>query len=146
MNTVPSMIEAQLKKLFLHYISAFKCYDLANVKTCYTLPCTLHTPDKIAYLDNEQVFNQEFNDIFLVLKQANTENIIATKATYNINENLTVDVCIDWAFIDNKGEVFADFTAFYHLINLDDTFKIISVVSHQIENSLELSHVLNITE
>lgn len=136
----------QLKKLFQDYIFAFKQYDLAAVQLCYHLPCSLHTPDKIAYLDNSLKFEKEFNEIFTVLKQANTQKIIATKASFNRLENNTVDVCIDWAFIDGKGEVFTDFCAFYHVQEFDSEYKIVSVVSHQLTNSITLPIDLVLTK
>ena len=133
------MVEQQLKKLFEGYILAFKHYDLKAVQACYHLPCTLHTPDKIAYLDNNESFAQEFKDIFTVLQHANTKRIIATKASYSLSINSSLDVCIDWAFIDNKNEVFADFTAFYYVVEIEQQLKIINVVSHDLSNSVELS-------
>lgn len=138
------MIEHKLEKLFTDYIQAFKCYDLEAVQFCYHLPCTLHTPDKIAYLGNTEVFNQEFNDIFTVLKHAKIEHIIATAASYFACDETSTDVCIDWAFIDNKDDVFAEFSAFYHLVDKKGQLKIVNVVSHDIENSVELSTQLKI--
>jgi len=135
-----------LDNLFQEYISAFKQYDLSAVQHCYQLPCTLHTPDKIAYIADEASFKQEFEDIFTVLQHANTVNIVATKATYSLREGDTLDVCIDWAFIDDKKEVFADFCAFYHLVKVEQQYKIISVVSHDLSNSVALTFDLAITD
>jgi hypothetical protein len=138
------MKNQQLEKLFQEYISAFKRYNLRAVQACYHLPCTLHTPDKIAYLNNDVSFTEEFKDIFTVLQHANTENIIATQASYSQSIDSSLDVCIDWSFIDDKNEVFADFTAFYHVVMIEQDFKIISVVSHDLSNSIELPLKLNI--
>ena len=134
-----------LINLFENYIAAFQQYNLDAVKDCYQLPCTLHTPDKIAYLSNELRFKEEFLDIFTILQHANTQKILITKATYSESINGAVDVCIDWAFIDDKGEIFADFCAFYHLVAIGPLFKITSVVSHELSNSVELSFDLSIT-
>jgi len=131
-----------LVNLFENYIAAFQQYDMQAVKDCYQLPCTLHTPDKIAYLANESCFEKEFLDIFTVLQHAKTQYIRVTKATCSASLNNTVDVCIDWAFIDDKAEVFADFCAFYHLVQIEQQFKIVSVVSHDLSNSVELSSPL----
>ena len=139
------MKNKQLDNLFQAYILAFKQYDLSAVQQCYQLPCTLHTPDKVAYLANNVNFKQEFDDIFTVLRHANTQNIIATKATYSLGVAETIDVCIDWAFIDDKKEMFADFCAFYHLVKVEEQYKIISVVSHDLSNSVTLMYDLAIT-
>jgi len=139
------MKSKQLDKLFQAYILAFKQYDLSAVQQCYQLPCTLHTPDKVAYLANDISFKQEFDDIFTVLKHAKTENILATKATYSLGIAETIDVCIDWAFVDDTKEVFADFCAFYHLVKVAEQYKIISVVSHDLSNSVTLMYDLAIT-
>lgn len=133
------MLEQALIKLFKDYISAFEQCNLIAARACYQLPCTLHTPDKIAYLSNVEEFNKEFEEIFTVLKHANTKKIIPTTASYNLAANSSIDICIDWAFIDNNNEVFADFTAFFHVIKIAEHFKIANVVSHDLTNSVELA-------
>jgi len=138
------MIEQKLVNLFQSYISGFKKYDLAAVQACYCLPCSLHTPEKIAYLGNSDDFAKEFTEIFTVLQQAKTENILVTKASFNKSYNGAVDVCIDWAFIDDTGEVFADFCAFYHVVEIEQQYKIINVVSHELSNSVELMSSLSL--
>jgi hypothetical protein len=133
------MLEQALIILFKDYISAFEKYDLTAARTCYHLPCTLHTPDKIAYLSDRESFDKEFEEIFIVLKHAKTKKIIPTAASYNNSANSSVDICVDWAFIDDNDEVFADFTAFFHVIKIAEQFKIVSVVSHDLTNSIELA-------
>jgi hypothetical protein len=134
-----------LVTFFQNYISAFKQFDLAAVQAFYQLPCTLHTPDKIAYLANSADFEREFIDVFTVLKHAKIQNIKVTKATFNESISGSIDVCVDWTFIDDNDEVFADFCAFYHVIKLEEKIKIISVVSHELSNSVELSSRLTIS-
>jgi hypothetical protein len=138
------MLEQALIKLFKDYISAFEQYDLIAARACYQLPCTLHTPDKIAYLSTVEAFNKEFEEIFIVLKHAKTKKIIPTAASFNTSANSSVDICVDWAFIDDKDEIFADFTAFFHVINVAEQFKIVSVVSHDLTNSVELEFPLTL--
>jgi hypothetical protein len=132
------MLEQALIILFKDYISAFEQCNLTAARACYQLPCTLHTPEKIAYLSSVEAFNKEFEEIFTVLQHANTQKIIPTSASYNLSANSSVDVCIDWAFIDDNNEVFADFSAFFHVIKVAEQFKIVSVVSHDLTNSVEL--------
>jgi hypothetical protein len=133
------MIESALENLFQQYLTAFKRYDLTTLKQCYQLPCVLHTPDKVAYLGNEELFEQEFLAIFAMLQQAKISDIQMTKATYSKSVHGAVDVCVDWLFYDEQGEVFADFCAFYHITNIAQELKIISVVSHELTNSVELA-------
>ncbi|MDG1752839.1 MAG: hypothetical protein P8I03_14460 [Thalassotalea sp.] len=130
--------ETALVNLFLRYTAAFKCYDLSTVKQCYQLPCTLHTPDKVVYLASEIDLEKEFIQIFTVLQNAKISDIKITKATFNVSVNGAIDMCIDWAFIDENNKVFTDFCAFYHLVEIEEQFKIISVVSHELSNSVEL--------
>ena len=136
------MIASELINLFQDYIAGFSRYNLNAVKDCYHLPCSLHTPDKIAYLVEDKDFEEEFLNIFEVLKQGKIKNIRVTKATFNESINGSIDVCVDWQFVDDKGEIFADFCAFYHVIKLEKKYKISSVVSHELSNSVELSSVL----
>jgi hypothetical protein len=144
-------IEQQLSELFNRYIDGFHAYNMQTVLSCYHLPCTLHTPEKIAYLANENDFEQEFIDIFTVLKHANITKIVATKASYRQCQRHSIDVCIDWLFYTDNNEVFTDFTAFYHIVTNDVTNgenntqnigKIVSVVSHELQNSVTLENAL----
>mgnify|MGYP000315441743 CR=1 FL=1 len=142
------MNEQKLADLLQSYISAFKRYDLSRVRQCYQLPCALHTPDKIVYLTSELAFEQEFIQIFNVLQDANISDIKATKITFNPLENNTIDMCIDWVFMDDNDAVFTDFCAFYHLVKdeqeqTEQQYKMISVVSHELSNSVELPFSLS---
>jgi hypothetical protein len=138
----------QIETLFDHYLAAFNAYDLDAVVACYHLPCTLHTPDKIVLVKSIDACRQELNDIFTQLKQANTVKIMAGNASYmSINDDLLL-ACIDWTFIDEQGQIFADFCAYYHLSILNNTEKklaIVNVVSHELTNSLSLANVFSIS-
>ncbi|WP_426356947.1 hypothetical protein ACPUVO_10650 [Pseudocolwellia sp. HL-MZ19] len=141
-------VEHELNELFTRYINAFKAYDMAAALSCYHLPCTLHTPEKIAYLQNEEQFKQEFIDIFTILKHANISRIVADKSSYQYCQKNTLDVCINWLFYDENNELFTDFSAFYHIANDESSEsigKIVSVVSHEIENAIELAQPFKIT-
>ena len=142
------MITQQIKSLFESYLSAFSVYDLDAVIACYQLPCTLHTPDKVVLLNNIDECRQEFNNIFAQLKEAKTAKIIARKASYLSISNDLLLVCIDWDFIDEQEEVFADFCAFYHIRVLNNTeqpLAIVNVVSHELVNSLPLANEFTIS-
>ena len=124
--------------IFKGYLTAFEYYDLDKVAAYYHLPCTLHMPDKVVLLKNTQECFQEFDGIFTQLQQAKTSKIIARKASYSlITDNLLI-ASIDWEFLDEQGEIFADFCAIYHLVLINDELKIINVVSHDLSNSLSL--------
>jgi hypothetical protein len=133
----------QIEILFDKYLTAFSVYDLDAVVACYHIPCTLHTPDKIVLVNSHDDCRQEFNDIFIQLKQANTAKIVARKASYMpINDDLLL-ACVDWDFIDDQEQVFADFCAYYHISALNSTeqgLAIVNVVSHERDNSLSLAH------
>lgn len=134
-----------IENLFNDYLMAFKSYNLDSVVKCYHLPCTLNTPDKVVLLTSIAACRQEFADIFAQLKEAKTSKIIARKASYSlITENLLL-AAIDWEFIDEQGEIFADFCAIYHLTLVNSELKIINVVSHDLSNSLTLAHELTLT-
>lgn len=141
------MITQQLKCLFERYISAFSAYELDAVIACYQLPCTLHTPDKVVLLNNIDECKQEFGDIFAQLKQAKTAKIIARKASYiSISGDLLL-VCVNWDFIDEQENVFADFCAYYHIRVLNNTeqpLAIVNVVSHELVNSIPLANEFTI--
>lgn len=137
------MSQIKLQQLFKQYKNAFLQYDLDGVSSCYHLPCTLNTPDKIVLLSSQADCQQEFGAIFTQLKEASTSDIIAQQATFQqVSEQLYL-VCIDWHFIDGQGQVFADFAAIYHVLNTGGTLKIVNVVSHELESSLTLTESLS---
>jgi hypothetical protein len=134
----------KLEHLFTNYLHYFKEYNLEGVANCYHLPCTLNTPDKVNFLMNEQECQQEFNSIFTQLKEANTSNIVANKSSYQQISEQVFLVNIDWDFFDGNKEVFADFTALYHVLLVDGEFKIFNVISHELSNSLSLKHSFSV--
>jgi len=136
----------KIVSLFNGYLAAFKHYDLEKVVECYHLPCTLHTPDKVVLLKNDKACEQEFNNIFTQLQQAKTSEIIAKKASYSLVAENLLFASIDWEFLDEQGEIFADFCAIYHLVLINDKLKIINVVSHDLSNSLALNFPFEIKE
>jgi hypothetical protein len=138
------MITEKLEHLFTNYLRHFKEYNLEGVINCYHLPCTLNTPDKVSLLSNEQDCQQEFNSIFSQLKEANTSNVVANKASYQQISEQVFLVNIDWDFFDGNQQVFADFTALYHVLIVADELKIFNVISHELSNSLSLKHSFSV--
>jgi hypothetical protein len=137
------MTASKLQNLFTQYQKSFLAYDIESVMDCYHLPCTLNTPDKIVLLSNESDCHNEFSEIFAQLKSLKTSNVLSKKATYEqISEQLYL-VCIDWDFIDGQGNVFADFAAVYHVLDVAGRLKIINVISHTLESSLTLVEPLD---
>ena len=138
----------QIETLFEHYLVAFSHCDLDAVVACYHIPCTLHTPDNMVLVKNIDDCRQALNEIFIQLKQANTTKIVARNASYmSINDNLLL-ACVDWDFIDDQGQVFADFCAYYHISILDgpeQKLSIVNVVSHELSNSVPLANVFSIS-
>lgn len=140
------MLKEKLEKLFSLYLAGFKKYDIEAVSECYHLPCTLHTHDRVVLLSEPAEFNREFDNIFAQLKLANTQNIVATRASYvNLTESLVL-VCVDWDFINNQQEIFADFSAFYHVVVENDQASIVNVVSQDLSSSKTLAYPLTIKD
>lgn len=140
------MIEKQLAQLFKHYIKALNDFNVGDMLKCCTIPCVLHTPDKIAYLPDEILFTAEFTQIFQLLQSADVVKIHPTASSYaEINPQLFI-VSINWEFLDSNNEVYTDFSAFYHVSSQDDDFKITNVISHELANAVLLEQVLRLTE
>jgi len=137
------MSQIKLQQLFKQYQDAFLQYDLDGVSSCYHLPCTLNTPDKVVLLSSVADCLTEFGAIFTQLKEAHTNDVIAKKASFEQMSEQLYLVCIDWDFIDGQGLVFADFVAIYHVLDTGDALKIVNVVSHDLESSLTLSESLS---
>lgn len=138
------MFIEKLEKLFQQYQIAFMQFDAKAVSHCYQLPCSLSTPDQMLIIENSTEFEQEFETIFQQLQQANTTEVKATQASCLALSETLVLTCIDWAFVDNTGNIFADFSAFYHLVYQEDSYKIISVSSQDLSQSKMLEQTLDI--
>jgi hypothetical protein len=136
----------KIVRLFNAYITAFKQYNLNDVVEFYHLPCTLHTPDKLVLLENEAECIKELENIFTQLKQANTRDILVSNASYTLVTDSVLLACVNWTFINEQGETFADFCAIYHLILIDNQLKIINVVSHELDNSITLDIPFELTD
>ncbi|WP_281558675.1 hypothetical protein [Thalassomonas sp. RHCl1] len=136
----------KLQTFFQTYRKGFLAYDVQAIEKCYQWPCTLNTPDKCVYIENLDDLAREFDEIFLQLKQADTQDIQALKASFTpLSENLLL-ACVDWQFINSSSEVFTDFSAIYHLMISGGEIKIINVISHDISNSLALSQPILIEQ
>ncbi len=139
------MFVEKLENLFIDYLAAFSKYDIDGVAKCYQCPCSLSTPDNVLVLKNKAEFHNEFQTIFKQLKAADTAAIKVLKAScISLNENMVL-VCIDWEFLDSNQNVFADFCAFYQLIEKDKRYNIVSVSSHELSLSKQFDQLLNIS-
>jgi len=138
MNTL--IIEA----LFEQYVTAFEQQDIAKTLSCYQLPCTLHTPDKAVLICDENDFEREFSEIFSVLSQADIKTFSSLNASYSEINSVLALACIDWQFFTQDGQLFTDFSAFYHIALVDKQWKIVNVVSQELSQSVKLNSPFNI--
>ena len=140
------MILEQIKQLFIAYHKAFEAYNINGVEACYQKPFTLATPDDFVLINDQVEFKQQFDKIFLQLKQAHTKTIAIERASYQMLSNEMVLVCIDWRFTDVNNGVFADFTAFYHLVNSNDKLQIVHVSSQPLDHSMALKKTISLND
>jgi hypothetical protein len=131
-------ITNKLERLFKGYQDAFIGYDIDKLSACYHLPCTLNTPEQITLLNSSDDFKNEFETIFSQLKEGNISSVVVKNSTYSQMTEQLYLVCIDWDFIDEQGEIFADFAAIYHVIDVNGELKIVNVTSHDLECTLTL--------
>lgn len=137
-------LKKAIESLFQQYVQAFSEQDIESVSNCYQLPCTMHTPDRVVLINDQQSFTTEFNGIFSQLTQADIYAFKALQASFSqVTENLCL-VAIDWQFIDKTGQVFTDFSAFYHIAFIEQQWRIINVVSQELSQSKCLATVIKI--
>jgi len=134
----------KLEQLFHTYLHAFINYDISAVSECYQDVCSLTTPDKMLVIETKGEFEQEFQMIFTQLRQAGMTDVKALNASCISVGNNIVLACVDWAFYDNDKNVFADFSAFYHLEYQQGCYKIFSVNSQDLSQSKQFTQNLNI--
>ena len=139
------MHKSAIELLFQRNLKAFQQQNMADIRTCYQLPCTLHTPDKVVLIDSDKVFEREFLDIFTVLSHADVKRFNVLKASFSeLSENVML-ACVDWQLIAANEEVFTDFSAFYHLVLCDGQWRICNVVSQELSQSVDLNSPFNIS-
>lgn len=139
------MHQLAIEQLFQRYLKAFHQQNMADTQQCYQLPCTLHTPDKVVLIEDASAFEREFLDIFTVLSHAKITQFDALRASFSeLSENLLL-ACVDWQFIGDNGEIFTDFSAFYHIAFNNGQWKIFNVVSQELSQSVQLNTPLNIS-
>lgn len=139
------MYQLAIEQLFQRYLKAFHQQNMADTQQCYQLPCTLHTPDKVVLIEDASAFEREFLDIFTVLSHAQITQFDALRASFSeLSENLLL-ACVDWQFIGDNGEIFTDFSAFYHIAFNNGQWKIFNVVSQELSQSVQLNTPLNIS-
>lgn len=138
------MHQLAIEQLFQRYLKAFHQQNMVDIRKCYQLPCTLHTPDQVVLIDNESIFEREFLDIFTVLSHAKITRFVALKASFSVLSESLILACIDWQFIDTKGDVFTDFSAFYHLALNNEQWQIFNVVSQELSQSIALNETFDI--
>ena len=137
-------MQTELASLFSDYINAFAQCSMAGVKSCYQLPCVMSTPEKLLLINNESSFEQEFDQIFSMVRNSNLTAFKVNAASFEEINQDTALVAIDWEFIDNANNVFTQFTAIYHLTNSPSGFKIFNVISHDVPQGNSLSNPLKI--
>lgn len=140
------MYKLAIEQLFQRYLTAFHQQNMADTRKFYQLPCTLHTPDKVVLIDSDKSFEREFLDVFTVLSHAKITRFVALKASFSVlSENLIL-ACVDWQFIGPEGEVFTDFSAFYHLALNEGQWQIFNVVSQELNQSKALNNPFDIID
>lgn len=144
------MLTTQLQQLFNGYHQAFKAQNITEVLSCYHLPCTLLTPDRLVLLDNEQAAVSEFTEIFSGINGLDIQSFKALEASYGmVNEAVDepiIMVNIHWQFFNASNEVLADFCALYHIIKIQQQLKIFQVISHENEQTINLPFSLTLLE
>ena len=101
--------------------------------------------DKVVLIEDGSAFEREFLDIFTVLSHAKITQFDALRASFSeLSENLLL-ACVDWQFIGDNGEIFTDFSAFYHIAFNNGQWKIFNVVSQELSQSVQLNTPLNIS-
>jgi hypothetical protein len=138
-----TLLSQRLENLFVAYQQAFAGFNAKQVRACYQLPCSLTMPDEFIVVNDEAQFKQEFEKIFQQLQQANTKSFSISNASYQTLNKQLILVCINWSFIDDNDLAFAEFSAFYHVTDINNTLQIVHVTSQPSEQSVTLDNPIN---
>jgi hypothetical protein len=134
MNALTSKIE----QFFHVFIDGFKTNNINQLQACYHFPCTLNTPEHIDIIINKEQLAVYLDAIFVQLENEQFSQLQISNAHYTLMNNELILASIDWVFVDDAGDVFSHFSAFYHLACKNNQLFIINAVSHDIKNSQKL--------
>lgn len=136
-------MEQLLSSFFQQYTHHFFQYDVSAVKSFYQTPCTLSTPDKLVVLTEKNI-DKELNSIFEQLTQVKLNAIKALNSSYEQITNDLILVNIDWQLFTGNEQLFTEFCAVYHLVKIDNTFKIINISSQEFNQGLRLENNISL--
>ena len=91
-------------------------------------------------LANEQVFANEFGNIFEMISAQQITGFKTSNASFDMMTEGLILVSIDWRFYTQANNLFTEFTAIYHLTIIDGNYKIINVMSQDTSQALSLTH------
>ncbi|WP_448565456.1 hypothetical protein [Thalassotalea ganghwensis] len=122
-----------------YYIDNFKCLDIEALSGCYQFPCTLSTPDELMLLTNEKELLAQFSDIRQQVQQADVNCITCSNISFSkVCENITL-LGMTWLLQTASGQVLSHFFACYHLVTINEHYRIFNVVSQEAEKAVVLS-------
>ena len=133
------MLKDSINQLFDLYQAAFEAFDLKGVRKYYELPCQLTTPGRIITLNNDLEFKQEFSRLFDAIRDTSFIRAISDRKTYSQLNQKHLLISMNWSFLDNKENILAKFSALYSLMNINDEWKITSVVSYDFDKLVVLT-------
>lgn len=132
-----------LSAFFKAYINAFFHYNTDEVKSFYQLPCTLNTPEQLLVL-TQNTIDEELTKIFNQLKAANLSGMKMFNSSYDeVTESLAV-VNISWQLFTEDEQLYTEFFALYHVVNIEGSWKILNINSQALEQSVALTQTLDL--
>ena len=140
------MLNKTLGKFFRDYSAALANYSIDDLAKFYHTPCLLSSPDNLVLLNTAQAFKQNFSATLASLSAANVCAFKALDTCYQIINPSLILVNIIWQFFDHKQFLFTEFSATYQLVNQNDKWQIVQVISQDIEQALALENPFTLQE
>jgi hypothetical protein len=136
-------LTTSLSQFFSSYLTGFIKQQVQLVASCYQVPCIMTTPDEMNILDSHQALVNKFNQIFSQLDALQVDSYQIRHASVQRLEKSQVLVLISWQLFAQTQPV-TEFSVYYTVEQPSDrrnsAFVIRNVISHHLENTIELVH------
>ena len=125
-------LNQSISQFFSDYQEAFEKLNLEQVRNYYALPCQMSMIGRVSALNNEKEFYTEFEPMFEALSQSGFYRAQYNQRSFAKLNKDQVLVSMGWKFYNHDNIEISEFAVIYDLKLIEDDWKIINVILHNI--------------
>ena len=132
-------LKESIESFFSNYQINFEKLDLNLVRNYYVLPTQMSMIGRFTVFNTDEEFNLEFKPMFEALKLSGFKRAKFQNRSYSKLNSDHVLVSMGWKFYDHEDVDLSEFASIYNMKNINNEWKIISVILHNIHKQVILS-------